>query len=105
MAVNLKQLVDEISMVDEDQDIWYSPSTEEFYEQDDDVPEDFWTTNAVYVAQASLFSIKWAEKFGQDEIDGMVRRARASMKNFDNFNKAVPKWYSNKMGKLNMDVC
>ena len=40
MAVNLKQLVDEISMVDEDQDIWYSPSTEEFYEQDDDVPED-----------------------------------------------------------------
>ena len=72
---------------------------------DDDVPEDFWTANAVYVAQASLFSIKWAEKFGQDEIDGMVRRARASMKNFDNFNKAVPKWYSNKMGKLNMNVC
>ena len=72
---------------------------------DDDVPNDFWTANAVYVAQASLFSIKWAEKFGQDEIDGMVRRARASMKNFDNFNKAVPKWYSNKMGKLNMNVC
>lgn len=62
----------------------------------DDVPENFWTANAVYVAQASLFSIKWAEKFGQDEIDGMVRRARASMKNFDNFNLSVPKWYSGK---------
>ncbi len=62
----------------------------------DNVPEDFWTANAVYVAQASLFSIKWAEKFGQDEIDGMVRRARASMKNFDNFNLSVPKWYSGK---------
>ena len=47
-------------------------------------------------AQASLFSIKWAEMFGQDEIDGMVRRARASMKNFDNFKLPVPKWYVNK---------
>ena len=28
---------------------------------DDNVPEDFWKANAVYVAQASLFSIKWAE--------------------------------------------
>ena len=60
----------------------------------DDVPKDFWKANAVYVAQASLFSIKWAEKFGQAEIDGMVRRARASFKNYDNFNLSVPKWYS-----------
>ncbi len=71
---------------------------------DDDVPEDFWTANAVYVAQASLFSIKWAEKFGQADVDGMVRRARASMKNFDNFNLSVPKWYSNTLGKFNKDV-
>ena len=70
----------------------------------DNVPEDFWTANAVYVAQASLFSIKWAEKFGQDEIDGMVRRARASMKNFENFNLSVPKWYSSALGKYNKDV-
>ena len=63
---------------------------------DDDVPEDFWTANAVYVAQASLFSIKWAEKFGQAEIDGMVRRARASMMNFDDFMITVPKWYFGK---------
>ena len=65
----------------------------------DDVPVDFWTANAVYVAQASLFSIKWAEKFGQADIDGMVRRARASMKNFDNFNLSVPAWYSSTLGK------
>ena len=62
----------------------------------DDVPEDFWTANAVYVAQASLFSIKWAEKFGQDEIDGMVRRARNSMTNFNDFKNTVPKWYSDR---------
>lgn len=70
----------------------------------DNVPEDFWTANAVYVAQASLFSIKWAEKFGQADVDGMVRRAWASMKNFDNFNLSVPKWYSNTLGKFNKDV-
>lgn len=70
----------------------------------DDVPVDFWTANAVYVAQATLFSIKWAEKFGQADVDGMVRRARASMKNFDNFNLSVPKWYSNTLGKFNKDV-
>ena len=40
----------------------------------DCVPSDFWKTLAVYVAHASLYSIKWAEKFGQNEIDGMVRR-------------------------------
>lgn len=62
----------------------------------DNVPEDFWTANAVYVAQASLFSIKWAEKFGQGDIDGMVRRARASMINFDDFKITVPKWYSDR---------
>ena len=31
---------------------------------DDQIPEDFWITLAVYVAHASLFLIKWAEKFG-----------------------------------------
>lgn len=31
----------------------------------DNVPKDFWMANAVYVAQASLFSIRWDEKFGR----------------------------------------
>lgn len=66
---------------------------------EDDVPNDFWITNAVYVAQASLFSIKWAEKFGQDEIDGMVRRARTSFDNYDNFQLDIPKWYTNEYNK------
>lgn len=50
----------------------------------------------VYAAQALLFSIKWAEKFGQDEIDGMVRRARNSITNFNDFKNTVPKWYSDR---------
>ncbi len=61
---------------------------------DDQIPEDFWITLAVYVAHASLFSIKWAEKFGQEEIDGMVARCRMAFKDYDNFKTYIPKWYT-----------
>ena len=60
----------------------------------DEVPEDFWRALAVYVAHASLYSIKWAEKFGQAEIDGMVRRCRAAFEDYDGFRRYVPKWYT-----------
>lgn len=65
----------------------------------DDVPMEFWKANAVYVAQASLFSIKWAEKFGQADVDGMVKRARTSFENYNNFEIYVPKWYVNRSKK------
>ncbi len=57
------------------------------------VPSDFWETLAVYVAHASLYSVKWAEKFGQPEIDGMVRRYRTAFEDFDGFASVVPRWY------------
>ncbi len=60
---------------------------------DNRVPEDFWRALAVYVAHAALYSIKWAEKFGQKEIDGMVRRCRDAFADYDGFRLAVPKWY------------
>lgn len=63
----------------------------------DNVPEDFWKANAVYVAQASLFSIKWAEPFGQKDIDGMVRRANTAFKDFNGFRRIVPKWYADRV--------
>ena len=66
---------------------------------DDSVPMDFWIANAVYVAQASLFSIKWAEKFGQQEIDGMVARAKRAFADFDGFKKIIPRWYSDQYKK------
>lgn len=59
----------------------------------DKVPMQFWETLAVYVAHASLYSIKWAEKFGQEDIDGMVRRCQAAMEHYDGFSKVVPGWY------------
>lgn len=60
---------------------------------DDEIPTDFWGALAVYCAHAALFSIKWAEQFGQDDIDGMVERCHRAFKNYDNFNLIVPKWY------------
>lgn len=61
---------------------------------EDDVPDEFWVTLAVYVAHASLHSIKWAEKFGQKEIDGMVERCKRAFEDYDNFKSYIPKWYS-----------
>ena len=58
-----------------------------------DPPEDFWRVLAVYVAWSSLYSIKWAEQFGSEEIAGMVRRCKAAFADFDDFRRAVPRWY------------
>ena len=62
----------------------------------DAVPESFWRTLAVYVAHASLYSIKWAEKFGREEIDGMIRRCRTAFDDYDGFRTCIPKWYTEK---------
>ncbi len=59
----------------------------------DEIPNDFWSTLGVYVAWSSLYSIKWAEKFGQDEIDGMVKRCEKAFEDYDYFRLTVPKWY------------
>lgn len=60
---------------------------------EDEIPDSFWNALAVYVAQASLYSIKWAERFGQPEIAGMVKRCQDAFGDYDYFNLTVPKWY------------
>ena len=60
---------------------------------DGDPPEDFWRVLAVYVAWSSLFSIKWAEQFGSEEIAGMVRRCKAAFADYDGFRRIIPRWY------------
>lgn len=59
----------------------------------DDIPEDFWSILAVYVAHASLFSIKWAEKFGQSDIDAMVERCMVAFEDYGYFKRSIPVWY------------
>ena len=60
---------------------------------DDQVPDDFWEILAVYVAHASLYSIKWAEKFGQEDVDHMIGIYKKSLLHYDNFKRCIPSWY------------
>lgn len=48
---------------------------------------------AIYVAHASLYSVKWAEKFSSGEIEGMKKRCEIAFENYNNFNEVVPVWY------------
>ena len=61
---------------------------------DGNIPEDFWDILAVYVAHASLYSIKWAEKFGQKDIDNMIKICKKSFEHYDNFKRRIPNWYT-----------
>ncbi len=70
---------------------------------DDCIPEDFWSTLAVYVACSSLYSIKWAEKFGQDEVNRMAARCRRAFDDYDYFRTCRPKWYTDKYKKYFTD--
>ena len=56
--------------------------------------ETFWKALKVYVAHAALYSIVWAEPFGQEEIDGMVRRCAEAFADYDGFRLTVPIWYT-----------
>lgn len=69
---------------------------------DGEIPSDFWGALAVYCAHAALFSIKWAEKFGQKDVDGMVERCHRAFENYDKFNSVVPKWYDAELKKKYM---
>lgn len=60
---------------------------------DGNPPLDFWNVLAVYVAYNSLGSIIWAEKFGQNDIDGMKKRCLNTFNDYSNFKEIVPKWY------------
>lgn len=66
---------------------------------DDEIPNDFWGALAVYCAWSALYSIKWAEQFGQEDVDGMVERCYRAFENYDNFNSIVPKWYDGDLKK------
>jgi aminoglycoside phosphotransferase (APT) family kinase protein len=59
---------------------------------------DFWNVLAIYVAYNSLSSIVWAEKFGENDINGMKKRCIAAFDDYNNFKTVIPKWY-----KLNSD--
>ena len=57
------------------------------------VPDRFWRAFAYYSLHAALYSIKWAEKFGEEEVEGMKRRGVRIISDFGNLKSPVPSWY------------
>ena len=57
------------------------------------VPIGFWRALSVYVAHASLYSIKWAMAYGEEDVKGMIRRCYRSFEHYDGFDAIVPNWY------------
>lgn len=62
-------------------------------------PLDFWKVQAVYVAHAALYSIEWAVKFGEEDIDNMTGICRRIFRDYNNFKLLVPRWYSENKDK------
>jgi len=60
---------------------------------DDGIPDDFFEAMAVYVAHASLYSIKWAEAFGEADIRFMRKLCRQAFDDYDDFTRIIPTWY------------
>jgi aminoglycoside phosphotransferase (APT) family kinase protein len=56
-------------------------------------PLAFWQALAVYAAHTALYSILWAQPYGQEDIAGMVRRYHRTMGDYDGFKTLVPAWY------------
>jgi aminoglycoside phosphotransferase (APT) family kinase protein len=62
-------------------------------------PTEFWEVVAVYVAFAALYSIIWAEEFGEDEINGMKMRCLKSFADYDHFKTVIPHRYQDNFMK------
>lgn len=60
---------------------------------DGEPPLEFWNILAIYVAYTSLNSIIWAEKFGEDGIDGMKNRCIKAFNDYNKFKTVIPNWY------------
>lgn len=54
---------------------------------------EFWSMLAIYVAYSSLYSIVWAEKFGEDDINGMRKRCITAFNDYNKFKTVIPNWY------------
>lgn len=61
---------------------------------DNHVPMDFWEILKIYVAHAALYSIKWAEPFGKNDINRMTKRCRSTFLHYNDFTSTIPNWYN-----------
>lgn len=60
---------------------------------DGDPDDSFWDALSVYSAYASLVSINWAKKFGDDEVARMQHRFAVTYEDHKAYANRIPKWY------------
>lgn len=58
-----------------------------------DIPESFWKILSVYVAQSVLYSIKWAEPYGEKEVEHMRNICIRVAKDYHHFDQIIPSWF------------
>lgn len=58
-----------------------------------EVPEFFWKKLKLYLCIMNLYSICWAQPYGEDEVQGMIKRAHKFMQDYDDLNLDIPLWY------------
>ena len=57
------------------------------------IPSSFWRAFAFYSLHAALYSIKWAEKFGEEEVKNMKKRGERILSDFKDLSSPIPLWY------------
>ena len=57
------------------------------------IPSSFWRAFAFYSLHAALYSIKWAEKFGEEEVKNMKKRGERILSDFKDLSSPIPSWY------------
>ena len=73
---------------------------------DNEIPVDFFSLLALYIASNTLSSLPWAIPFGEGEIETMKNQARYILEDFESFKITIPKWYAQtkqKIEKLQLD--
>jgi len=59
-----------------------------------EIPKNFFDIVALYLADTILYSVAWAIPFGEEEVKGMLNRAKMVLEDLNYFNNTIPNWYS-----------
>ena len=61
-------------------------------------PLSFWEALSVHVAYASVSTINWAKKYGEEEVARMQRRFSDAYEDYQGYTQIIPRWYREKDG-------